>query len=449
MHENIKCGNSLIGSDYYEEAGEDLFTLEEQKHVNAFDWEKEFEAIFKSGGFDCVIGNPPYVFSRDSKEKGMSTEDKAYYAKHYKLAKYQINLYQLFLEKGVECLKDDGLFSFIIPNNWLTINTNKEIREFVLNKSDVSVLNFKYKVFEKAEVDTCILCFKKSEANKKIVLLQSVEKEKIELIKEMTTNVFLKTEDHIMNIEAYAHENISNILTSIEKNSILLEECATVKSGLKAYAVGSGIPQQTSQMKNERVYHSKTKITDSYFKYLSGSDVKRYRLMWENEEYLLYGKNLAEPRKDWALFSSPRILVRQIPSHPPYCIHACYTEEIFLNDMNSMNIINIQEPPYFILAVLNSKPLSFWFQHRLGKLTRGTFPQFKVNELSIFPIPKASEEAKENLAHLAKDMMDTISKLNVAKFDSDKKFLTQRIDLLDQKIDSYVSELYGVSEEEM
>ena len=171
--------------------------------------------------------------------------------------------------------------------------------------------------------------------------------------------------------------------------------------------------------------------------------------MWENEEYLLYGKNLAEPRKDWTLFSSPRILVRQIPSQPPYCIHACYTEEILLNDMNSMNIINIQDNPYFILAVLNSKPLSFWFVHKFGKLTRGTFPQFKVNELSIFPIPKASNEAKEKLAHLAKDMMDTISKLNVAKFDSEKKFLRQRIDLLDKKIDGIVCDLYGVSEEEL
>ena len=449
MHENIKCGNSLIGSDYYDDAGRDLFTLEEQKRVNAFDWHLQFSNILKSGGFDCVIGNPPYVFSRDSKEKGISTEDKAYYAKHYKLAKYQINLYHLFLEKGVECLKDDGLFSFIIPNNWLTINTNKEIREFVLNKSDVSVLNFKYKVFEKAEVDTCILCFKKSEANKKIVLLQSVEKEKIELIKEMKTSVFLDTPEHVINIEAFVNTKVFNILEKIEKSSIQLGECTQIKAGLQAYEVGKGKPKQTEQMKKERIYHSKEKINDVYFQYVDGSDVKRYQLTWERCEYLLYGENLAAPRKDWRLFSSPRILVRQIPSRPPYCIHACYTEEVLLNDRNSMNIINIQENPYFILAVLNSKPLSFWFQHRLGKLTRGTFPQFKVNELSIFPIPKASEEAKENLAHLAKDMMDTISKLNVAKFDSDKKFLTQRIDLLDQKIDSYVCELYGVSEEEM
>ena len=449
LTKNIKCGNSLIGHDYYADKNLSLLGMEEQRHINAFDWEAEFTAIFKKGGFDCVIGNPPYVFARDSEDKGMSNEDKSYYTQHYNLAKYQINLYHLFIEKGAECLKDDGLFSFIIPNNWLTINTNKHLREFVLNKSDVSILNFKYKVFEKAEVDTCILCFNKSEANKKITLLQSVEKGKIELIKEMITKIFLETAEHVINIEAFVNAKVFNILEKIETYSIQLGKCAAVKSGLKAYAVGSGIPKQTSQLKNERIYHSKTKITDSYFKYLSGSDVKRYMLMWENEEYLLYGKNLAEPRKDWALFSSPRILVRQIPSQPPYCIHACYTEEILLNDMNSMNIINIQENPHFVLAVLNSKPLSFWFQHKLGKLTRGTFPQFKVNELSIFPIPKASIKEQSHLEALTKELMASIEKLSVTKFENDKKLLEERIELLDSQINSAVYALYGLSEEEI
>ena len=446
---NIKCGNSLIGSDYYKEKNLSLLGIEEQRKVNAFDWEVEFVDVFKCRGFDCVIGNPPYVFARDSKDKGMSNEDKLYYTKHYSLAKYQINLYHLFLEKASKVLKEEGVFSFIIPNNWLTINTNKNLREFVLEKSNVSVLNFKYKVFSGAEVDTCILSFVNGKNNQKISLLEAKEKEKIEFIKELNTKYFLDSKDYVINTESFANEKVLTVLKHIEKDSILLEEYADVKSALKAYAVGKGSPQQTVKMKEERVYHSKTKIDDSYFKYIDGSDVKRYQLTWENKEYLLYGENLAEPRKNWTLFSSPRILVRQIPSKPPYCINACYTDEIILNDMNSMNIISIKENPYYVLAVLNSRPLSFWFLHKFGKFSRGTFPQFKVNELACFPIPRASIKEKEHLETLVKDMMASIDSLEKAEFEQDKKFLTQRIDILDSQINSIVYSLYGLSEEEI
>jgi len=449
LKDNIKCGNSLIAPNYDKETSGELFSFEEQKRVNAFDWESEFAEIFKEGGFDCVIGNPPYVFARDSKDKGIAYKDKEYYTQHYNLAKYQINLYHLFIEKGVECLKDNGLFSFIIPNNWLTISTNKELREFVLKKSSVSVLNFKYKVFEKAEVDTCILGFKKCGKNSKIALFESKEKEKIEFIKEIENSFFLNTKDYVINIETFSNEKIWNILETIEKNSIPLEQFAEIKAGLQAYEVGKGKPKQTEEMKRERVYHSTEKINNSYFKYIDGSDVKRYQLTWERKEYLLYGENLAAPRKDWALFSSPRILVRQIPKPLPYCINACYTNEVILNDRNSMNIINIKENPYFLLAVLNSCPLSFWFEHKFGKLTRGTFPQFKVNELSHFPIPKASEEEKEHLECLVKDIMESISKLASSKFETDKKFLKQRIEIIDRKIDSIVYALYDLNEEKI
>ena len=61
MSHNIKCGNSLIGTDYYTGKDLTLFGIEEQRKVNAFDWDAQFPGIFADGGFDCVIGNPPYV----------------------------------------------------------------------------------------------------------------------------------------------------------------------------------------------------------------------------------------------------------------------------------------------------------------------------------------------------------------------------------------------------
>ncbi|MFN9028046.1 MAG: TaqI-like C-terminal specificity domain-containing protein, partial [Akkermansiaceae bacterium] len=158
-----------------------------------------------------------------------------------------------------------------------------------------------------------------------------------------------------------------------------------MKCGLKAYQKGKGKPVQTEREKEGRIFHSRA-ASVGFIKYLDGRDVCRYRFGWSGE-YLNYGPHLAEPRNNFGLFSTPRILVRQIPSPPPYCINACFTAETLLNDLNSMNIINIAIKPQLVLAVLNSRLMTYWFVHKFGKMQRGIFPQFKINELAIFPMP--------------------------------------------------------------
>lgn len=120
-----------------------------------------------------------------------------------------------------------------------------------------------------------------------------------------------------------------------------------------------------------------------------------------------YGDNLAAPRKDFRLYSTTRILVRQIPNKPPYCIHASLIHDTILNGRNSMNIINFKDIPEYILGVLNSRLVSFWFVHKFGKMQRGTFPQFKVNELASFPLPKKQNpQIRERLANLVKQVLE-------------------------------------------
>ncbi len=223
--------------------------------------------------------------------------------------------------------------------------------------------------------------------NKSIKLFEY--EESFKLIKDLQSDYFLTRDDFIINIELLKNDTISDLLNKTEKQSTMLKNIADVKVGLKVYQVGKGKPPQTRNMKEKRIYHSKRKIDDTYFNYLDGKDVNRFYLNWSGE-YLKYGKHLAEPRSSFDLFSTKRILVRQIPSKPPYCINACLTDEIYLNDLNSMNIINIKIEPEYILALLNSKLISFWFMYKFGKLQRGIFPQFKINELKLFPIKEIS-----------------------------------------------------------
>ena len=397
-------------------------------------WHTWFYDVFSKGGFDIVIGNPPYVFARNSEEKGMSQDDKTTYYKKFALAKYQINLYHLFVEQGVNLLNLKGIFTFIIPNNWMTINTNKYFRKYVLSKSNIKITNFYKKVFENADVDSSILIFTNNDKHPIVTLSEVLTLGDVSKVKDITSDSLLSNKDYVINIELFKNDEYYDIMSKMEANSILLKDISVVKAGLKAYEVGKGVPSQTEEMKKNRCYHSVYKMDNTYYPYICGRDVKRYLISWEKQEYLKYGDNLAAPRGDWKLFSSPRILVRQIPSKLPYSINACYTDEIILNDINSMIIYDIRCNPLYLLGILNSKPLSFWFAHKFGKLQRGLFPQFKVNELSIFPIPHASNAQQDELSHLVMKI------LSIKKED-----INVNTSELETIIDLKVAELYNLS----
>lgn len=391
--------------------------------------------MFGVNAFNILIGNPPYVFARNSKSKGISKEHKTYFYEHFRLAKYQINLYSLFLERSTNLLVEQGMLSFIVPNNWLTINTNKDLREFVLSFSNITIVNFYAKVFASASVDSAIILFSKSQENKNISLYEYDTDQKLNLIKKTVTDYFLSKTDAVININALKNGDIGLLVEKIENNHKQLKDLADVRAGLKAYEVGKGAPSQTEKMKEDRIYHADKKIDDSYTRYLSGRDVQRYCLSWSGE-YLKYGNNLAAPRK-YELFSTPRILVRQIPSKPPYSINACYSDDLILNDLNSMNIVNIKDEPFYILGVLNSKVTTFWFIHKFGKLQRGIFPQFKINELESFPIPKATDKQKNEISKL----VEKVLKEKKADQSANTK-------IYDDELDSLVADLFLLSSDE-
>jgi len=467
----IVCGNSLLGVE------KDLFNfqlfneLEELKPLffnetnptkkqeykkqidkliseitnghKEFDFEVYFSEVFhKKGGFDVVIANPPYIFARESHSKGLTKELKTKLYKKYQLAKYQLNSYPLFIELSDNILRENGILSFIVPNNWMTINNNKDLREFILRKSDIILVNFYAKVFESANVDSSVVIFRKSRKNKKIKLFEY--EERLKLIKALQSDYFLSQDDFIINIELFKNDITRDLLEKIKKQSSMLKNIADVKAGLKAYEIGKGKPAQTRNMKEKRIYHSKRKIDGTYFIYLDGKDVNRYYLKWSGE-YLKYGENLAAPRNSFNLFSTKRILVRQIPSKPPYCINACLTTEIYLNDLNSMNVINIKIEPEYVLAILNSKLISFWFMYKFGKLQRGIFPQFKINELKLFPIKEISATSQEPFVNLVKRIL-SITKSEGYLENNQKQ---AKVKALEAEIDQLVYKLYDLTPEEI
>ncbi len=152
---NIKCGNSLIGPDYYDRQGRQMamFDAEELQRVNAFDWRAEFPGVMAAGGFDAVIGNPPYV-----RQEGLG-EAKGYFQAHYATHKPTADLYVNFVEKGVTILNPKGKFGMIVSNKWLRAAYGKPLREFLVDKATIEqIVDFAgLPVFPKATVRTIVM----------------------------------------------------------------------------------------------------------------------------------------------------------------------------------------------------------------------------------------------------------------------------------------------------
>jgi len=118
---NIKCGNSLIGPDFYQQKELPLLSDDERLRINVFDWEAEFPEIMKAGGFDAVIGNPPYdvISAKEQKRPAPEIEaEKAYFKKCLRLKPAlgdKLNYYRLFVAQSIFLLRKDGYHSFIVP----------------------------------------------------------------------------------------------------------------------------------------------------------------------------------------------------------------------------------------------------------------------------------------------------------------------------------------------
>jgi len=405
-----------------------------------FDFAVYFSELFHNkAGFDVVIANPPYIFSRER----ITKEEKDYYNRAYTQTQFKINTYILFTEKGHRLLKNSGCLSYIIPNNWLTLETASQFRNFILRKTfSIQIVNIIDKVFESASVDNCILMFSKTGKNE--ILICELENGKFKTALKNHPDVFINANNNIISYESQKSGKHISLCQKIALVGTSLESIAEVKNGIQAYTVGEGTPPQTEKMKTERVYHSLKKSDSTWQKYVDGVDVERYRIGW-SKQFVKYGKNLSRPRtKD--LFVGERLLVRQIPARPPYAILACYVNENLVNDNNSMIVIKPKSGHSikYLLGILNSRLISFWFIQTFGKMQRKVFPQFKVKELRAFPI-RAIDFFNSKDKSLHKDFVELVDRILSVKRENPQADTSA----WEREIDQLVYELYGLTPEEI
>ena len=480
---NIKCGNSLIGSDYYDDKNLSLLEITEQRRVNAFDWEKEFTSIFEAGGFDCVIGNPPYVKEYTNKEcfNGL-----------YNHPCYQgkMDLWYFFGFLGIKLIKKDGLVGLIAPNNWITNAGASLFRNFILENAKIlEYVDFgNYKVFETASIQTMIYIMKKTNKNEKYLVKYSRlnnENAKIQEVLDFLANhknkdftqfkAEISKKDSINKYILFLNSEVTNVLNHIKENSNARFEKHEIIQGIVGAPDECFIISDTSYFTDEEKVFIKPyytgildryscKKTDKYIIYLSNKNFMGCRLSnFPNfEKHFTNFKQVLREAK----------IKYKTPKKPYYYLHRERDEDFFKEGVEKIisqgrtifprfyytkeafypsralfviktNRFNLKS----LTAILNSYLIKFWLKYK-GKMQGDNF-QVDKEPLLELPLIHTSEKQNEELERLVDDMLDTLKKLELAKFENDKKFLAQRIEILDDQINAIVYALYGLSEEEI
>lgn len=383
-----------------------------------FIWKMDFFDVFKEkGGFDIVIGNPPYGAELSEVEK------KIFLKKYNYVADYETANY--FVSFGKELLNNNGILTYIIPNMFMANVNAKKFRNYLLNNWKISRIdNFsEFSIFESANVRNCIVLLQNSIAKKTDYSLftkmcyngiLNVDK-----FKTFDLNSLFEKIDNWLNI-LDENEEITKIIEKIKFSSTQLINYCDISQGLIPYDKYRG--HTNEQIKN-KVWNSNFKKDKTYKKELKGQDVKRYSLKWNGNDWISYGPWLAAPRKQ-DFFTAKRILIREI-TNPR--IFATITCEEYYNTPSIINCINFKIDINYVLGILNSKLMSFYHIKSSPKSNKGMFPKILVADVKKIPIKVGTQDEIKKISLLVKKNLQNYNEQN------------------DNEIDEIVYKIYGIT----
>ena len=455
LSHNIKCGNSLIGSDFYD--GKQLTWLgeEEMYRINVFDWETEFPEIMQKGGFDAVIGNPPYGFHQIHAEYL-----KPYFKKHFVSSQGSFEHYFLFYEISLTLLKNEGLQGFIIPITWLTIPSAQSLRKFILDNYWIKEISWLPEfVFAKAKVNTLVSIIKNSAISNVSVKIYDTlgfrNPPKEERLYKQSQFIDLGYSVGIF------ESNIDNeIIQKITVLSQPLKNIARPCSGYNPYEVGKGQTPQggphTKETVKAKPYHAQEKLGDEWKPEIVGRDLSRYNVNITGKRWIKYGPWLAAPR-DFQNFQGKRILVQEITGGQDKRIVATYYDgELYHSrDVIPVKIEKELPHPLYLLGIINSRLITWYHLKRNPKAQKALFPKVLVSDLKKLPIRtidfnNPTDKARhDKMVELVERMLDLHKQLAEARMPQAQTLLKRQIEATDRQIDRLVYELYELTEEEI
>ena len=410
LNENIKCGNSLISDPAI--AGE-----------KAFNWQEQFPKVFEKGGFDVVIGNPPYGILIDDSLKD-------YYTQNYPLAKYKLNLYTLFLERIFQVFTK-GVISFIIPKSLLINTYFEDLRKFILTHSKVTELfTITEKVFEDAEVgSSLIITFE---------ILKDVDLDNIVRLANCEKTIDFMGQSNIIENRISQAQLLNSpkaeIVIQSQDSSSIKTKIEKFPAARDNYKFKNGL--NPGNIKDKLITRTQSELTKPI---IWGKEIKRYGIQWGGD-YILYDERIADnltlndvqskkgmkkqtkidfALRDKSLFETTKVVIRKTGDS----LICSYDDNKFYFDTLVHGIYQCN-PDYnlkYILAILNSKPATFFYRC-LHDIKGKVFAKISLDDLSSFPIPPVSDVTKECVKEL-ETFADTMLSLNAQLQEKRSRFL--------------------------
>ena len=449
LDNNIKAGNSLVNENYYN--GEIEFESNAEKKIKPFNWQSTFKEVFARGGFNVIIGNPPWVDL-----KGHPAELIKYYFNNYYTAENRINLYAIFLERAIQLMEGTGKFGFIIPNSLLYQSSYQKLRKHILEKSKLqNIVRLPDNTFEGVKAESLIIIGNtKDEAVECLIYdrkdkISIINQDNAQQVRYVNQNKWLGNSFSAFDI--YTDEQVSSLLNRLEENTKPLVDFCDFTLGLTPYDKYKG---HTEKQIKERTFHSTTEIDKTYKKLLSGGDITRYNVTWGEKEYISYGKWLGAPREK-RFFTEPRILIRQIISGNPARIFASYTDKELYNTQSVFNLVlklNTGVNIKFILALINSKLMNFYHANKYLDQSKNLFQKILIQNCKQFPIPiidmiDQQQKAKHDKIVKQVENIETIQQsLKTSKNQNQIEQLQNRLEAEENLLDQMVYELYSLTQ---
>ena len=467
LDNNIKNGNSLIDLDYYDSQ----LDFGDERKIKPFAWQKSFPEVFDRyvpvdkrqpfkeqydkvkkmqhetnelitsyilkepeaeylrhvSGFDCVIGNPPYVLLQCLETKDIFN----YSLKKFESAKYKIDTYQLFIEQSVKLLRQKGLIGFITPNTFLKNIHAEPLRKFILKTTKINeFLLLNYPVFSSASVDTCVFVFEKGAVDVNSFILNiSNSISKVEYVTRINQQSFLKNRRSDFNLSITNED--SGILEKITRKALPLSTYCEAYFGIQTF--------------DRTKYVSKKTENEKYEPVIDGANIEPYKLK-PTTEYVYYTPKAIKSGGKEIVYRQERICIRQIGTTPvatlvPASIFTLNT--IYNVFLKQLNIIDLR----FLLGIINSKATKYYWKKNNSD-EKKTFPKIKKEAILSIPVPTESAKQPEIIKYVDQ-LLQLNKELQKTTLPSQIEQLKSRIEYSEDRINEIVYELYGLTEEEI
>jgi hypothetical protein len=388
--------------------------LKKSKTKPFFLWRLHFSDVFeRKGGFDIVIGNPPYVNTKN----GISEEDKEVLKKKFITAIGQFDLFTIFMEMGLKI--SNNILTYIIPKPFIN-NENYQVARELIIKNGLNEIITGSNVFESVGVESCIFRSSKNNSNNNVVIKEFIDGN-FEVKNIAKADSFLNLPFSVINTEITQKDE--SILEKINIQTTLVKDVLDITRGVECGKKDSEI----NDIKSEYLL-------------LRGEDIGKWYTTVSGY-YINFDKRDNKKFKPLELYKGEKILIRRVSDKIIATIDE--TDSIVLNTIYCAKSKNELQNKY-IVSILNSSLISFFF-NKTFILTDKLFPYLRKSQLDFIPIKKASKLDQKPFIDLV-DKILNITKTNDYLNNTEKQTEVKK---LEHQIDELVYKLYGLMDDEI